>query len=96
MEAKPTQYAMIMEAQPTPYAMIMEAKPTQYAMIMEAKPTQYAMIKESHRLLSAATVMMRMYPSTTEFPIGLDTMGRTVQSPGGSTNRSAFPARHSV
>ncbi len=28
-----------MEAKPTQYAIIMEAKPTQYAIIMEAKPT---------------------------------------------------------
>ena len=45
MEAKPTRgdaEGMIMEAKPTQYAMIMEAKPTRgdaEGMIMEAKPT---------------------------------------------------------
>jgi hypothetical protein len=46
------------------------------------------------RAASPVTVVMKLRPCTTKFPIGLDLMGSTVNGPVGRTIQSAFPARH--
>jgi hypothetical protein len=68
MEAKPTQYAMIMEAKPTQYAMIMEAKPTQYA----ASPSRRSRASESFE----AEQSIRVLRGGAEHPSPYTRMGR--------------------